>query len=242
MARRALAVLLPPSEGKAAGGTGAGWSPASGTFAALAPRRAELAAALAAAGGGSAALLGVGGAHLARAQAANAALVGAPTLPAARRYTGVVHDHLGLASLPTPARKRAAAALVIVSGLLGLAGVDDPTPDYRLKMGARLAPFGTLSRWWRPALSEVLNDHLAGRLVVDLLPGEHAAAWEPAPQRYKLVRVAFVERSGRSGMVVGHDAKAAKGMLVRHLLLAGGSPLAALASFEHERFALRIAG
>lgn len=242
MAARRLAVLLPPSEGKAPGGDGPAWSPADGTFGALAERRAEVADALARAGGGDAKLLGVGGAHLERAQAANAALVGAATLPAARRYTGVVHDHLGLATLPAAARRRASASVVVVSGLLGAVALGDPVPDYRLKMGARLAPMGTLSRWWRDALSAELNAWLQGRVVVDLLPNEHAAAWLPAPDRATtIVRVSFAERAGgRPGAVVGHDAKAAKGLLARHLLLAGGDPRKALASFEHERFALRV--
>jgi uncharacterized protein len=242
MARRAaaLAVLLPPSEGKAAGGTRTRWDPSAGRFGALGARRAELAAALAAAGGGDAKLLGVGGAHLERARRANATLVGAPTLPAGRRYTGVVYDHLDLASLPPDARKRARSALVVLSGLLGAVGIDDPVPDYRLKMGARLAPFGTLGRWWRDDLSAELNTWLRGRVVVDLLPNEHAAAWTPAGTA-TVLRVVFVEGDGsRQGAVVGHDAKAAKGLLVRHLLLAGGDPRDALASFVHDRFALRV--
>lgn len=242
MAARRLAVLLPPSEGKAPGGDGPPWSPGDGAFGALAEWRAQIAAALARATGGDAKLLGVGGAHLERAQTANVALVGAGTLPAAHRYTGVVHDHLGLATLPGPARRRASAAVVIVSGLLGAVAIDDPVPDYRLKMGARLAPLGTLSRFWREALSAELNAWLQGRIVVDLLPNEHAGAWVPAPDRATtIVRVSFTERAGTSnGAVVGHDAKAAKGLLARHLLLAGGDPRKALASFEHDRFALRV--
>lgn len=242
MATAPLAVLLPPSEGKALGGEGPAWEPASGVFAALAPQRAAVAQALARAGGGDARLLGVGGAHLSRAQDANRAVVGAPTLPAAERYTGVVYDHLGLRSLPKAARRRAGASIVVVSGLLGAVAIDDPTPDYRLKMGARLEPLGTMARWWKTALSDALNEWLTGRVVIDLLPNEHAAAWAPSAADYKtFARVSFVEGSGTNpGKVVGHDAKAAKGLLVRHLMLSTGSPLKALGSFEHERFALRV--
>ncbi len=237
-----LAVLLPPSEGKALGGEGAPWDPASGTFAALAPHRTKVAAALRKAKGGDAKLLGVGGAHLSRAQDANRTVIGAPALPAAQRYTGVVYDHLGLATLPAAARRRASSSIVVLSGLLGAVGIDDPTPDYRLKMGARLAPLGTMQRWWKPALSDALNEWLTGRVVIDLLPNEHAAAWAPSPPDYAaFLRVSFVERAAdRPGKVVGHDAKAAKGALVRHLLTSRAAPARALASFEHERFVLQI--
>ena len=113
-------------------------------------------------------------------------------------------------------------------------------------MGASLAPFGKLSTWWRPELSDELNDWLADRFVVDLLPNEHRAAWTPDPDRYgEFVSVAFVERNGsRTGAVVGHDAKAAKGMLARHLLMEAGSTPAsirrALAGWQHPRFALHL--
>jgi cytoplasmic iron level regulating protein YaaA (DUF328/UPF0246 family) len=230
-----LAILLPPSEGKAPGGSrGTAWSPDSGRFgAALGPTRRELAALLAAADGGDERLLGVGGRHLERAQAANRALVGAPTLPASRRYTGVVHDAIGLDTLSRAHRAKAREAVVIVSGLLGLVALDDPVPDYRLKMGARIEPVGLLARRWRSVLGERLNAHLAGRTVIDLLPGEHAAAWAPDPS-LDVLRVAFVERNG--GAVAGHDAKAAKGRLVRHLLESRAAPTRALKTFTDERF------
>ena len=238
-----LAILLPPSEGKAPGGDGPAWMPASGTFASLAPQRKAIVRALTRAKGGDQKLLGVGGPHLERGRAANLALAkGAPTMTAAQRYTGVVYDHAGLASLDATARARAAEAIVVLSGLLGVSGIDDPVPDYRLKMGARLEPMGTLARWWKPKLSKALNEWLAGKVVVDLLPNDHSAAWTPAPARYAAHhRVTFVEASdSKAGVVVGHDAKAAKGLLVRHLLEAGGDPAEALSTFEHDRFALRF--
>lgn len=236
-----LAILLPPSEGKALGGGAPPWSVDSGRFGtALAEARQQVVDALVTAGGGDRALLGVGGDHLERAMVANRLLLGAPTLPASQRYTGVVYDHLDLASLPPAARRKAADAIVIVSGLLGLAGIDDPVPDYRLKMSVVLRPLasGRVSAWWRPVLTAVLDEWLAGRDVVDLLPGEHAAAWAPHPDRYRrLLRVRFVERDGK---VAGHDAKAAKGLLVRHLLTSRRTVDGALATFEHPRFLLDV--
>ena len=242
MATPPLAMLLPPSEGKATGGTHSStWQPDSGVFgAALGRHRLKLARSLAGAAGGDEKLLGVGGKHLAEAQQANAILLSSRTLPASRRYTGVVWDHLDLASLPAPQRRRASTSIFVLSGLLGAVALGDPTPQYRLKMGGggRLAPFGLLSTWWRPALSDTLNDALARRVVIDLLPNEHRAAWTPAPDRYRDgVRVVFVERYGK---VAGHDAKAAKGELARHLLLSIGDPIAALHAWRHDRFDLDI--
>jgi uncharacterized protein len=226
-------LLLPPSEGKAQDPFGAprartGWDPADGAFGQLADRRAMIVAALGALGGGDAKLLGVGGDHLSRAQSANATLPGAPTMPAWQRYTGVVWDHLDPATLPAVARRR----VVVVSGLLGLARADDPVPDYRLKMGARLAPLGKLSTWWRDDLSAALNRAARRRFVIDLLPQEHRAAWTPDGVRG--VSVSLVDPSGAPG---GHFAKAAKGELARAILIDG---VDVLDTWRHERFELVI--
>ena len=229
-----LAILLPPSEGKAEGGRTPRWKAGSGTFgSALRRPRAEVVAALLAAKGGDAKLLGVSGQHLARAQESNRELDGAPTLPACERYTGVVWGHLSPDTLSAKARTRAVDSVVVVSGLLGLVGFDDPVPDYRVKMGASLKPMGKLSTWWRDPLSTTLNDWADGRVVIDLLPNEHRAAWTPSDSMREHVVVSFVEKSGK---VAGHDAKAAKGLLARHLLEKPGDPMEALRSWTHPRF------
>ncbi len=228
-----LGLLLPPSEGKAAGGDGPTWSAGLGRFPDLEAHRTALVRKLARARGGNAKLLGVGGSHLATARLANAALSTAPSLPAWQRYTGVVWNAFDVASLPTAARRRAMASVVIVSGLLGLAALDDPTPEYRLKMGASLAPYGKLSTWWRPTIGDALGTWAAGRFVIDLLPHEHRAACSSAHMHG--VAVTFVERTGK---LAGHDAKAAKGRLTRHLVTSGGHPLGALRSWTDPRFDL----
>ena len=231
-----LAILLPPSEGKAEGGRTPRWKAGSGTFgSALRRPRSEVVAALQAAKGGDAKLLGVSGKHLARAQESNRELDGAPTLPACERYTGVVWGHLSPDTLSAKARTRAVDSVVVVSGLLGLVGFDDPVPDYRVKMGASLKPMGKLSTWWRDPLSTVLNEWADGRVVIDLLPNEHRAAWTPGDSMREHVVVSFVEKSGK---VAGHDAKAAKGLLARHLLESSGDPMAALTAWTHPRFTL----
>lgn len=213
-------ILLPPSEGKAEGGQPrTKWKPTSGAFGdSLGGHRTRIVEALAAQQGGSAALLGVGGRHLERAQAANRTVVGATTLPAAERYTGVVWDHLDLAGMTTAQRNRALPRIIVPSGLMGASLADDPVPDYRLKMGARLSGFGgTLAKWWRDAVSEAINDYARGCLVIDLLPTEHRGAYSPDLSLVaEHVVVDLMTPTGKAG---GHDAKAAKGRLARHLLL-----------------------
>jgi cytoplasmic iron level regulating protein YaaA (DUF328/UPF0246 family) len=240
METSAFVILLPPSEGKADGGeNGTSWSPHSGAFGKeLGDFRTEIAQTLAKAKGGSAALLGVSGKHLARAQAANKALVGAATLPAWQRYTGVVWDHLDLGSLTAAKRKPLVNRIVVPSGLAGLVRADDPLPDYRLKMGARCAPFGLMSTWWRDDLTTSLVRFLRGRIVVDLLPQEHRGAFDWSVVD-NVVRVDLVSRTG--GVVGGHNAKAAKGLLARHLLLSKGTKIGPMvSSFPHDDYTAKV--
>ena len=232
-----LVILLPPSEGKAEGGSTPKWKATSGDFGkAFGTYRSQIATALEELGGGDAKLLGVGGKHLARAQEINTSIIGAPTMPAHERYTGVVWDHLSPTTMSAKVHARATESIIVLSGLLGLVGFDDQIPDYKLKMGASFAPIGKLSTWWREPLSKALNARLAGHHVIDLLPNEHRVAWTPTPDAYaSLSSVTFVEKSGK---VAGHDAKAAKGLLARYVLESHDAPINALETWEHPRFTL----
>ncbi|HET6954045.1 MAG TPA: peroxide stress protein YaaA [Acidimicrobiales bacterium] len=206
-AERAPAILLPPSEGKAPGGRGRPWRPGTGVLPELDGARATVLAAL---GDG---------------------VDGRPTRPAVERYTGVLYRELDWASLPAPAKALGSRTVLIASGLWGVSAPRDPLPDYRLKMGASLPPLGRLSAWWRPRLTAALAGRLAGRVVWDLLPHEHAAAWLPGdvPARRR-VTVRFVDREGRT---VSHWNKLLKGALVRHLLIERPAGPEDLAAWEH---------
>jgi cytoplasmic iron level regulating protein YaaA (DUF328/UPF0246 family) len=117
---------------------------------------------------------------------------------------------------------------------MGIVRADDPVPDYRLKMGARLTPFGAMAKWWRDDLTEAFVSVVKKRTVVDVLPNEHRAAFDFS-QLQTVLRVDLVSRTG--GVVGGHNAKAAKGLLVRHLLLTKGSTIERMVStFAHPEY------
>ena len=153
MATATPLILLPPSEGKAAGGDGPPVDWRGGRFSVLGDARREVRDAVRhhlSRPDTAGRLLGVRGAHLERALAEWGHLDDAPTMPAAGRYTGVVWGALGLQSLPPGIRRRALSRIVVPSGLWGLVGASDAIPAYRLKMGARVPPLGLLAAWWRP--------------------------------------------------------------------------------------------
>jgi cytoplasmic iron level regulating protein YaaA (DUF328/UPF0246 family) len=140
------------------------------------------------------------------------ALIGAPCLPAVR------------------------ASVLVLSALGGVVALDDPMPDHRLKLSVALAPVGRMASFWRPTISALLADRLDGALVIDLLPGEHAAAWTPEPGRFTHRKVRLV---GREREIGGHFAKAAKGRLAR-ALLRSTNPEAALRRWRDPEFRAEV--
>jgi len=212
-------LLLPPSEGKTLGGRPAG-RPDSFAEDLCQPRAAvvaELGRVLRSASASTrAAVLGVRGELLERALAATVELVDgtAPVLPAWQRYSGVVWAGLDPGTLPPADRRR----ILVPSGLYGVTTAADPVADYRLKLLVSLGRLGRLSTFWRPTVTPALCRRARGRVVVDLLPAEHAHALDLtalAPST-RVVQVRFVGADGRRA--VGHEAKSAKGRLARVVL------------------------
>ena len=212
-------ILLPPSEGKvAAGRPPRGPDSFAGELGA--PRDAVLVELGRLVRTGSAAtrarVLGVRGELLERALAATDALVQgtAPVLPAWKRYAGVVWAGLDPATLTPSDRRR----ILVPSGLYGMTTAADPVADYRLKMLVSLGRIGRLSTFWRPSVTAALAHRARGRVVIDLLPAEHAHALDLTglDRTTRVVRVRFVDADGRRA--VGHEAKSAKGRLARVLL------------------------
>jgi cytoplasmic iron level regulating protein YaaA (DUF328/UPF0246 family) len=227
---RRLVLLLPPSESKEPGGTR---SVKTGTFdlALDAPRREVVTALGSLLESGRASdiekMLGVHGALLERAIESSWAVVEqrARYLPAWRRYNGVVWGHLDPATMSAAHRRR----ILVPSGLYGITTAQDDIGDYRMKMNVALAPLGGLATYWRRHLTTVLVQHLAGAMVVNLLPKEHGAAidLDHLSKSCPMITVRFVVEG--EVVVAGHEAKAVKGILARQLLLNG---LGALETFS----------
>lgn len=169
---------------------------------------------------------------------ADAGLLGAPAAPAGEVYSGVLYQHLDLASLPAAARRRATERLYVASALWGFVSIADRIPAYRLSMGASLPRIPSLARWWRPALTSALP---ADAFVVDLRSSAYAAAWRPA--RGTVVEVKAFSETGGTRRPVSHMAKAVRGEVARLLITERGAPaspeeVAALVAAAGERVEL----
>jgi cytoplasmic iron level regulating protein YaaA (DUF328/UPF0246 family) len=202
-------VLLPPSETKQLGGDGPPLRLEALSHPDLTPVRRKLIDELVAlAGDRSVGLAALGLFHHQHGELErNAALCSAPTLPALRRYTGVLYTALDANSL----RPAQCARLAVASALFGLLRADDLIPAYRLSAASALPGLGSVRSVWRPVLGPLLSQ-IPG-LVVDLRStGYHALG--PLPGA---VTVQVVSDGGRT---VSHYNKAHKGRLARLLATA----------------------
>lgn len=219
-----MLILLPPSETKRDGGTGAPLDLETLSFPSLLPVRREVVDALLALSAdreSAVRALKLGPKQVGEVDRDRAILTSA-TMPALQRYTGVLYDALSPETLSPEAQRFAASAVAVKSALLGLVGAADLIPAYRLSFDSRLslqrgAP--SLKKRWAPAAGAALHDH--GGLILDLR-SEGYAALGPLPRRAgaHYVRVLARDESGRV-RALNHFNKQAKGLLTRALLEAG---------------------
>jgi len=214
-------VLLPPSETKSPGGSGAPLDLDALSSPALTPVRAQLAEALVALAAdppAARAALGLSAqqdGEIAR----NAVLLTSPTSPALERYTGVLYDALAVRSMTKAQRARAAGRLAVGSALFGLVRDGDRIPSYRLSAGSQLPGLPTLRALWKPVLPAVLAE--VDDLVVDLRSGSYA---QLAPVPGAVTVTVLSERPDGARAVVSHFNKAHKGRLARFLATTTAEP------------------
>ncbi len=213
-----MLILLPPSETKRPGGTGAPLDPGSLALPTLLPMRETVIDALVSLSEDEDAAARV--LKLSERQrpdiAANAALRSSATLPAVDRYTGILFDALDASSLPAPARRWLGAHVLIHSAPLGPVGALDLIPAYRLAAGTSLPGVPPMRRLWSEAVTAALGAQQPS-FVLDLR-SEAYVALGPVPGHVRSAYVRVVtEGSDGVTRALNHFNKHAKGELVRAL-------------------------
>lgn len=136
-------------------------------------------------------------------------------MPAIDRYTGVLYDALGAATLSAPARRWVGRNVSIQSALFGLVAAGDGIPAYRLSASTRPPALGvTLKQLWSEAHSRLEWATLGW--ILDLRSKDYAALAPLPPGAGATLNV--VQRGPQGEMrALNHFNKAAKGDLVRRL-------------------------
>jgi hypothetical protein len=217
-------ILLPPSEAKAEGGDGDPVDLATLSWPDLARARHRVATALITICRRSPkqarGLLGLSDA-LDGDRAANAELDTSPTMPAGRRYRGILHDALDYPTLPAASRRRAEASVVVLSGLWGAVRPTDLLPAYRIGISTNLPKIGPLPTYWRAPLAAALDDAVASIGALDFRSSGYTQMYRPSPDA--AAAVIGVAITGPDGVKAAssYQSKVAKGRLVREMLRIG---------------------
>jgi uncharacterized protein len=216
-----IRLLLPPSETKRSGGRGPALTRRQ-PHPVLGPAREQVLTALESLLGGddAAAALLLPAAVREAALQANSRVRTSATIPALRRYAGVVYDGLAFERLDAAEQRLAGRSTYVFSGLFGLVRGDEPIPEYRVPAKAVLPGVGTCATFWRRVLATALPTMLRGGLLIDLRSTDYAAMWRPDPdtaRRVITVRVLSPTPSGRLA-VVSYASKLAKGQLAAALV------------------------
>ncbi|MBO9626693.1 MAG: peroxide stress protein YaaA [Microbacterium sp.] len=209
-----MKILLPPSETKRDGGSGAPLDLSTLVLPDLEPQRREVVDALVALSADEQESLRV--LKLSARQAGdvqhNRTLRTSATMPAADRYTGVLFDALDACALSTASRRWLGSHVWIHSAPFGPIGALDAIPAYRLAAGTSLPGVSALRRHWAEATSAAIAA-AQPEFVLDLR-SEAYAALGPIPASVPSAYVRVVTDEGRA---LNHFNKKSKGLLVRAL-------------------------
>ena len=191
-----LKILIPPSEGKKEGGifeNDSGFS----SITRLLIKKIE------AFDGDKEKLYGVKGKNLQKAIKINSKILNSKTLPAIKRYSGVVFNAIDYETLKN--KKLFDRRVLIMSAMFGLVKPQDKIPDYKLNIGKLNS-----DKLWREELKDSLKDHF----VIDLLPKAH----KKAITYDKGISIDFIIEKDGKRKPAGHDGKFIKGRFVRWLI------------------------
>lgn len=209
-----MKILLPPSETKRPGGTGAPLDIGGLALSALEEQRALVVDALIALSADEDAarrVLKLSARQLGDIEH-NRMLRTSATMPAIDRYTGVLFDALDAPSLSGPARRWLGSHIWIQSAPFGPVGALDLIPSYRLAAGTSLPGMAALRRHWAEATTAAMAAE-APDFVLDMR-SEAYVALGPVPASVPSAYVRVVTGEGRA---LNHFNKKSKGILARAL-------------------------
>jgi cytoplasmic iron level regulating protein YaaA (DUF328/UPF0246 family) len=178
--------------------------------------------------------LGVNKDDLDDALATNEDVMTSPLMSALDRYSpGVMYSAMDFENLPTGAQRRLLEHGVIVSSMFGLLRPDDLVPEYYCSFDAKLPEIGKIKEFWRPFVSESLNQLVKGHFVWNLLPASLQPLWASPSEEATIVTVEFYRKKRGGAQQITEDLDALIGGFVNMLVRGPADSLEALEELKH---------
>jgi uncharacterized protein len=142
---------------------------------------------------------------------------------AALMFNGEAYASLDAPSLDADALAHAQQHLGILSGLYGLLRPMDGIQPYRLEMGTRLRTRrgASLYAFWGARITNRINEILAGHAhkhLINLASSEYFKAIKRSRLNAPVLTVDFREYRGGQPVMIGFNAKRARGLMARYII------------------------
>ncbi len=168
-------------------------------------------------------LYGVKKALAFKAHELNKTITTTPTMPAIKRYSGVVYKAIDYDSLSAKAKSFFHVHFRILSPMFGLVKPNERIPEYKMKFSKL-----KLDAYWKPILSKKLESFF----IIDLLAKEQRKAvyYENG------IRVDFQLKQDGVKRAAGHFGKHIKGRFIRFMCEHSYTNIDDLATFSEDGF------
>ncbi|MFM7087971.1 MAG: peroxide stress protein YaaA [Candidatus Paceibacterota bacterium] len=149
------------------------------------------------------------------------------SLPAYRRYTGVVMRSIRHDELEKEAENSAFKSIIFLSPLLGFVEYNEETPNYRIDFDSKITNFN-LRKHWGEYINNEIETLTEKILLINLLTEESKKMIKV--RNKNIINVSL----NAGGKLAGHNSKKAKGLLCRELLTSR-DPIKTIKNFHINR-------
>lgn len=180
--------------------------------------------------------LGVTPGKLEHARECNHDVMTSPLMSALDRYShGVMYEAMDFENLPTGAQRRLLEHGVIFSSMFGLLRPDDLVPEYYFTHEAKLPDIGKVFDFWKPFVTDAVNQITAGAIVWNLLPPSLDPIWTPIDGQSTIVTVEFYRKKRGKLEPVTNNLDKLIGGFVNMLVRGAAESIEGLEELEHPK-------
>lgn len=154
------------------------------------------------------------------------------TLPAIERYSGVMFNAINYQTLDQKQKKNANEAILFIDGLFGLLKSGDLIPNYKLSISAKFSNI-KIDNYWKNILKKTLETEFQDKVILDILPQAHRKATDI--QNNNIYLINFFEIKNGKAKNAGHISKKLKGEFIRYILSFDEINLEILYNFSHSQ-------